>query len=704
MKHRCCLVLLALVCGAGSGCGGSEGADFDGMAEKGAPALSARREVLSGGLGGDGASRPPVVVWWDMVPSEDAEVLSGFVGLTVENNTSFPVSVALGMRGTGLDQQHAYAPVGTYTLQGNETKSLQVRLDEFPLQSVGVPGQVDLVGTSTGPDWEDAQFASSSMYVQFAPDYRRAFASMRSTWAPIALSLVDGDAESPDYCELRDEPTRALKVRSGVVVTDEVDGDKAWEMYQRVVVPAMRPRGRYVDDDGRWVEVAGETVGGGVLVLERQQAELTEQLQAYADDEEEPGPSRVTGLYMLCAKWEATYIDAGYGEDHLNSRGLNYSLARHADATVRGSGGTTVWGPMPLDANGCTPTLALAVGTYTLDVKSSHLTPQGNTGLDVTNDQGNPFQWSFPFSAVANFAGVRWFQAADGRATRVNAVVSQLFVTPDPGLTPNKTRQIRVSNTDCNCGGACSYRSFECIGFDHPNMPGAVDNTQRKVVIAHEIGHGVETLAAVSVYFDYTHLAAEPLCRCDHIPNPAMRTHCLQSREFVGAAWAEGFAYFFAAKLFNSPADSDCYLGYSKDAYVKKFVYFPNTYIYLASPPPVKVSCRGPVRWRVEQCNDPYAAPSALTGTEVDWMTFLWNIHAPNEYGNKRTSMADYYHLKKQACVLAAFTHCVDTYPNLKIDFQKFRDAASAYYGSSSIKYRHIVEMGTSHGVRNGLY
>jgi len=257
-----------------------------------------------------------------------------------------------------------------------------------------------------------------------------------------------------------------------------------------------------------------------------------------------------------------------------------------------------------------------------------------------------------------------------------------------------------VSNTDCGCGGACSYDSHECLGFEQPNVSGELDTTQWKVIIAHEIGHGVEKRASGRAYLDYSHSATEPLCRCDHIPNAAIRLHCLQSREFAGAAWAEGFAHFFAAKVFNSPADSDCYLGYYKHAYVKKYVPFSGSYMFLIFPPPLQVSCRGPVRWRVEQCNDPNGA----TGTEVDWMTFLWNIHVPSEYGNKRTTMTDYHHLRKQACLKAGLSHCHGNWPYHQIDFQKFSGAARDYYGGQSPKYLHIAEMGTLHGVRNGPY
>jgi len=82
-------------------------------------------------------------------------------------------------------------------------------------------------------------------------------------------------------------------------------------------------------------------------------------------------------------------------------------------------------------------------------------------------------------------------------------------------------------------------------------------------------------------------------------------------------------------------------------------------------------------------------------------MTFLWNIHAPAEYGTKRISMSDYYAIKKRACT-GGSSKCTNSH---EINYQKFRDAALVHFGGLNIapKYKHIVAMGLDHGVKNGI-
>jgi len=227
--------------------------------------------------------------------------------------------------------------------------------------------------------------------------------------------------------------------------------------------------------------------------------------------------------------------------------------------------------------------------------------------------------------------------------------------------------------------------------------------TQWKFVVGHEIGHSVERDGTGLANNDYTHpVPTVPdslkLCRCDHIPTAAQRPHCLQSREYTGAAWQEGFAYFYAAKIFNDPQYSSCNIGYPK--HVLYPVIIRGWDPYVSYPPPVATSCRNAVKWRKRYC---YDSNDANAGVEWDWMTFFWNIHWPNTAlpSLRRTSMADYYELKMRACTGSPTGKCTSSHT---ITYKKLLNAVEAkwpanQYGMIPAKHGHLLDMADLHGV-----
>ena len=209
---RCLFQLVTVACGVAAGCGDSNVTVSDDQSERATLAVS--RSMSSDVTIGDGASHPPVMLRWGIARSSGAEEVTEFISAEIENTYDDDVSVSLSMRGMGLDQRIAMAPLGQYTLRAYETRTIRILLDDLPLQSVGAPGQIELVGTSSGPLWTDARLSVDAIYIQYTPDYNRAFASARSTWAPVALALVDGDKWSSEYFELLGEPSMTVRVRA----------------------------------------------------------------------------------------------------------------------------------------------------------------------------------------------------------------------------------------------------------------------------------------------------------------------------------------------------------------------------------------------------------------------------------------------------------------------------------------------------------
>ena len=115
--------------------------------DQSAQALNDEREAVDSAQDGEGAGMLMASAAWGIAPSEDAVVAAGVLPVRLRNNIDDEVVVELGMRGAGLDQRLTYSSIGRFTLAVGEELEVLVRLEDLPMQSVGAPGQIDLVGT-----------------------------------------------------------------------------------------------------------------------------------------------------------------------------------------------------------------------------------------------------------------------------------------------------------------------------------------------------------------------------------------------------------------------------------------------------------------------------------------------------------------------------------------------------------------------------
>ncbi|MCL2825237.1 MAG: hypothetical protein FWD57_14700, partial [Polyangiaceae bacterium] len=340
----------------------------------------------------DGIDNPPVTTLWSIVRAGDAEVITDHIVAEIENSTSDFVSVDLYLVGTGLDQRMAAAPVGHFQLNANEKKYVKIPIEDLPIKSIGVPSQIELVATSSGPNWVDKRVPTDSLFVQFSQDYAEAYVSYGSSWAVTALALAHGDKSSKKYGDLLLDPLSTVR-QSGTVGVDALDDEKARQLYDDVLVPWMKPRGVYLDESGEWVEVVGDGSVWGGLPMSAVQTELFSRLFAYADDEGEGGSTRFLGLYNFCMQWRTSFVDSYKGEDYLLGTPLfgGLSPARYAVATVRAGSGFTPFLALPLNADGCTGYLALTPGHHWFTV-SNKITAPNRATCYSPDDNGNPYE------------------------------------------------------------------------------------------------------------------------------------------------------------------------------------------------------------------------------------------------------------------------------------------------------------------------
>jgi|GEM_PF-3292442 len=183
--------------------------------------------------------------------------------------------------------------------------------------------------------------------------------------------------------------------------------------------------------------------------------------------------------------------------------------------------------------------------------------------------------------------------------------------------------------------------------------------TRFKYIVAHEMGHFIQGNGQGLLPPKYGCGGGDPnqpvLCRCDHV-RADDQLHCLQSLEEPNAAQIEGYAQFFASKVFNDDLESNCTFSYYKPIANTSCMpgaascsQDPTTGLYI-SQPPIPINCRQAVRWRNTHCIDSVSSPDLLSyGTEYDWLEFLYAINNA-ESASARWAMTNIFDAYGSAC------------------------------------------------------
>ena len=201
-------------------------------------------------------------------------------------------------------------------------------------------------------------------------------------------------------------------------------------------------------------------------------------------------------------------------------------------------------------------------------------------------------------------------------------------------------------------------------------------------------------------------------CGCPHVRS-ASNWHCLQSIETTPRAQGEGFAQFFAAKLWNR-RDAACVFNYYKeflDADCKVedpsgCTPFPGG--GTVTLPPVPIQCDRPVKWRNQnECAvDPRAGSTkAEMGTEYDWMTFLYALDG--ELGFTELMSVFNYACRPEDPAPATGAGCTENVywldrvdpATAEYDRGGFLDGAVRKYGMTSAQATAVQRLGNEHGV-----
>jgi hypothetical protein len=608
------------------------------------PATSAP-SALAETIGGEHASPPPVVMRW--LTAAAGTIAVDEMELLLENPHPQRVDFELAIVSLGLDQRTLSKAMGAHSLEPGDKKVLRIDIASLPLRSATssceLIAQASVSRDAHGP----VTVASPSLYyhVQAGPK-------------PVAVAYdLDGLVDTFHGGSVDEQTATA----TGEVVA--MDGST-----KPVTTGA----------EGSHEAKAGARFGLGETTLSFQP---TMDLPASSDEVTYDAPTNLRfgwRYFQMCTHWKAQFTDAGFGEDYAATQGLQDLKARHAFASVRRtSDGTFLWTGY-LDQNGCTPSVELPPGTY--ELLQNSVVNQGSKTFLVYHTVSGSSQLATVTSSFTLLSAFYQYYSATQTfyptyhqpVTRVTGVMGQLMATPDNGIVDGT--YVVKANTACPGATYSCYRPLDQIAYIE------TADSNWKVIVAHEVGHQIESRAIGDLSINYAQDATQTLCRCDQVVDSTLRAHCLQSREHLTTAQLEGFAQFAAAKAFNDPAQNDCSF-----AYYKEFRQPQGGGQWYDISPPMARGCRDNQTWMESYCS------TSNRGVEWDWQIFYWNL---NTVSTSKTTMPQFWAIYRSACGGS-------TCQNTEVSWTALDAAARTYHGLGSAKYQHFQTTSDNAGVNH---
>jgi hypothetical protein len=647
-----------------------------------------------------------VTVYWAAAPQgvERTDALT----LVLESHVDEPRLVSPRVLVSGLDDRVVETELPSVELGALDRREIEVRLDELPVQGVSRSVTLLASGTYEGMPEQTITVQAEPLGFHFDEGFGSAYAYTLDTM----VTELGGGQLTEDPRDLR-----GRVMDGGVYVAVERDPDDT-------TIPAGLESIEFT------YEITSDASEHGTA------SDLSASIEPEAAPD--PGDGGSTGplpdlpsptcqffpwncctgtnCVDVCADWTTTFVDAS---DFNASPREDHALGV-ATQTVDAS-----YAEFEVTKFNCAGQLC-----YFTTVASGLLGPDGCAELDLTPGSGYSLKAKtrLQHGVGGNLYPVEHHTANDP-ATNVGVVtVSKSFNVPIPGsplpppmitLPQHQAANAAAAISRTLASGAAADQpigfttrsglgclnqngvpaSDACAGTSVKTGPytkpdGSPGGLRWKFILAHEIGHVMQDKAMGQLWNPYCftptgaaatqcvepntpdHPDAPASCSCDHVSG-SNGLHCLQSFERTSAAQLEGFAQFFAARVWNN-TDNTCLF-----RYYKQFREDDGDVLQ----PPVNTSCSSYVNWRDNHCY------SSWGGTEYDWLQFMWNL----AIGSYKYSMHDIYEVYRGACTDG---YCNSESPG----WAALEASAAALFGQNSAKHLKFVNAGDAAGVDDSKF
>lgn len=593
--------------------------------------VTANAEFATNTVCNEGAQGAPVSPYWGTT-TVGLQSASHSLATGILNSTTEPLDVSLALRGEGLDGRYVSRDIWAGTIAGGATLEIPVAPSDFPIQSVGSKSTTALVATIT-----DAPTRPHLIGVRAAS--APLVSSFDSTYA--SVELMGEDDSAPSVLEGVASPEDIEERMGGLGLALQASAGQVWDGSAFVDVTTLTPT---TDDSG----------GATVWRTQKFSAADKTLFDMY------PAPSwplgdQPTGM-RICAKFRVDYIDDSRGESIPTGPSVPAAYARMEifEASATGVGKRLFAGEA--NANGCAPRLeeVVAGSGYLLKVESRLRSSVRNVDVNVLEPSAPSLPDLAPMMAATMFSIAPTWPASStiamsfGHDHRLSAAgaIGRILSTPAIEV-PAGVYAVHIDQ----CEGkkaepgkdppytACFYPVGTGVLWLGRNADKRKShNVDWKFVVAHEFGHAMlfkqkanprlpETLQEV-----YGASSTQATCRCDHIVEREDRSHCMQSKEFLGDAETEALAHMVAANTWNILDANACESVYYKNVSTGFFVL----------DAPVPVSCHAKVQWLENACLE------ANRGVEWDWMNWMRAVNVGSPAS--RLTTADVGSLFVQAC------------------------------------------------------
>ncbi len=621
-----------------------------------------------------GASDPVVVPEWGTVTTGTRSA-TDFLATQLKNRYGFNVNVSLEMKSRGLDGRIVTRTAWSGSVAAGQTRTINIRPADFPVQSVGSATVVtlDAVITASGqPHLVGARIPSKPLVSRFSSDYASVTLAGEND---AEASAVEPYASAETFINQVSAVGRSLSTYVG----------RVWNGTTMVNVGTLP----VVSDDATRYATLRTHVFSDTDSLQWDKF-FDNVPPSITPGDQDPNGNRV------CARVSVDFIDENRGEPVYGATfaGNGYPAAYTLLSIFAADDNKLLWSGYA-NSEGCTPRLqGLSSGRFVMSVESRlraySLNPVRDANVDVrlrktvvSTDlparQAVGFR-VFAVSPTPPATDIRIRLDATDRRVMAAAAMAQTLRTPTVPV-PSGNYPVRLSR----CGGddtsttnatACADSTI-WLGLNRD--PGRTHNAQWKFVINHEFGHGIQQKSNVEPALQYDGVSLQPICTCNHVSDTADQAHCMQSKEMPGAAGAESFADLVATSTWSGTNPGAC-----------TFVYYKETNTAPpAAPltPPNAVDCAAQVQWVKTQCGDPGR------GSEWDWNNWYRSLTvSPVSPVNQRTTIADLVNIQRAAC---GGTSCGGLQPLPS----QFITSANSYYGINTPRAARFSDRAAAYGV-----